>query len=129
MMKYFVAILVLAAGTLGGLVWAAWLPGNTARVTIVNQSHETIIDGSIGIANNKTVNLPILDHNASFVVHFDIRADSHYDISITFDSGRVMKRDVGYLTHGFDFDDRLVVTDQDISYQSETGSLYVYRKE
>jgi hypothetical protein len=128
-MKYFIAILVLAASIFGAFALAAWLPRSTARVQIVNQSSETIVEGSIGITNNRTVNLPILTHNASFVAHFYIRADSHYEISTTFESGRVMKKDVGYLTHGFDFEDRLIITDQDILYQSRTSSPYVYRKD
>ena len=128
-MKYFVLILVLAAGVLGGLALPAWLLRSTARVQIVNQSRETLIGGSIAVSNNKTVNLPTLNHDASVVVRFDIKADSHYEINVTFVSGRVMKKDIGYLTHGFDFDDRLIVTAQDILYQSKTSSPYTYRKD
>ena len=123
-MKYLFALLLFGAGILAGLILATWLPRSMGKVQILNQANERIVDGHLTVAN-KTFALRDLKHGADANFCFDIRTDSHYQIAITFESGRAMKKDVGYVTHGFDFDDRLVIEDQDISYESKTRSPYV----
>ncbi len=48
-------------------------------------------------------------------INFKITTDSHYSVSIKLASGRSINEDLGYVTHGMDFDDVLRIRENNIA--------------
>jgi hypothetical protein len=56
----------------------------------------------------------MIEINASKEGSFRIKGDSHYTILIEFASGKKLEKEIGYVTSGFDFEDTLIIKDDDI---------------
>lgn len=92
---------------------------NVGQFTITNNSDEIIKLAHIEICEQiidiKNIS-PSKEHKGSFIV----KSDSHYDVTITFASGKTLSKELGYVTHGFDFNHVITVTGNDITI-SESG--------
>ena len=55
---------------------------------------------------------------------FRVTRDSHYTIAVLFQSGKRLEHEDGYLTPGFDFDDRITVTESEMAGQSTHRDPY-----
>jgi len=87
---------------------------NTSHFVIVNKSDELIINSNIEICGQlfKTGNIKSHEEfNGTFVV----KGDSHYKIAITFESGKEIKDELGYVTNGFGYRHTIIVTGSMIS--------------
>lgn len=50
--------------------------------------------------------------------NFNVTYDSHYKITIVFETGKNFVKELGYVTRGFDFQHILAVTEVDILIES-----------
>ena len=106
-----VLVLILVA------VFAIRLSSNKGEDSIVNQAGEAIRSGQLEICKQQ-FSLGQVQPKQSKEIHYKVRSDSHYDVTIEFESGKKLSRQVGYVTSGMDFHDRLTVTDDDVSLSS-----------
>ncbi|MDH5189947.1 MAG: hypothetical protein OEW89_01725 [Gammaproteobacteria bacterium] len=51
-----------------------------------------------------------IDPEKTVIGDFIITSDSHYTIKIRFLSGSSIQNEIGYVTNGFDFNDKIIVS-------------------
>ena len=82
---------------------------DTASLTLVNESAETIEDLEVKVWNQEFI-LGSLAPGASKKISLNGYSDSSWKISGDWKSGYQIRESVGYLTHGSDFSDRVAFT-------------------
>lgn len=80
---------------------------------IINEANETIKRAIVSVCG-QTIELKGLQPTQKAFGLYDVKSDSHYAVTVEFESGRKLQKDVGYVTSGLDFHDKIVVTDKDI---------------
>jgi len=83
------------------------------KIVIVNQSSEQIESGEIEVCKQHLM-LSRINPNDIKELSFKISGDSHYTISLKLKSGKVLKKDLGYVTGGIESVDTLMVNDNQI---------------
>jgi len=91
---------------------------NKADFVLVNNSNEKIISGSVSLLK-QSIKVGSIDAGGIVNGGFIIETDSHYHVEVQFESGRKIGKDVGYVTRGFDFNDEIIVSSNDVSIQSK----------
>lgn len=117
-MKILIWVAIASTLLIVGFVTAMVFRSNHGTVTLINRSTESIAKGSMEVCGQK-FNFTEIHPGESETAKFAVRADSHYQISITFRSGREISKQIGYVTSGFNYKDRLVVTQDDILLEAE----------
>lgn len=103
---------------LTALVLLASCSSNRGAFLLVNKATEPIAVATIKI-NEQTIELRNIQPNMSAAGSYKVRTDGHYKIQVTFESGRTLNKELGYVTHGMDFQHEITVSDSDIEI---TGS-------
>jgi len=67
------------------------------------------------------LNLERLESGQNQVLTFEITSDCHYAVSASLASGKKLKAKLGYVTHGFDFEDTIILTDEKITLKEKTS--------
>lgn len=80
-----------------------------ATVTIINRSSLAILNGSVTVCR-ATRPIEELQPNASQTLTLDVKCDSAYDLSVTFQNGATLRESVGYVCSGMRFTDDIEVT-------------------
>ncbi len=80
---------------------------------LMNRSSETISNLSLSISG-KTFAFKNVRPGDSVSGEYLIKSDDHYVIAIEFASGKKMKKEDGYVTHGMDFQHEITVTESDV---------------
>lgn len=111
--KIILAIAFLLAMWLGGVINAMIFAPDVGVVLVSNVSSEKIASAQVSICG-QAFNFPGIPPGKYAVARYDVTTDSHYDISISFQSGRTLEGEFGYVTHGSDFFDVMEVTDGEI---------------
>lgn len=112
--------LVAALAALVAVVIFALGSSNKGEVSIVNQAAEPIRDGTIEICRHRFT-VGEIRPNESKQIHYKVRSDSHYDVTIEFASGKRLTSHLGYVTSGMDFHDTLTVKDADIAFENRSS--------
>ena len=105
-------LLMAICAVLSVLVMASCTP-NKGVFLLFNESKEPISRGIISICG-QTIELKDIQPNKSAQGSYEVKFDSHYDIRIKFQSGKELRKELGYVTNGLDFHHKIVVTDTDI---------------
>jgi len=110
---------ILIALGIVGLLWismgsAAWFFNKKGEVRIVNQSSQRVVAGEVEVCNQQ-FKIEDIRPGESQLILYEVKSDSHYKISVEFESGKKLTRELGYVTNGLDFKDTLLITDSDIS--------------
>jgi len=83
------------------------------KVVLVNQSSEQIESGEIEVCNQHLI-LSRINPNDKKELSFKIYGDSHYTITLKLKSGKVLKKELGYVTGGIESVDTLMVNNNEI---------------
>ncbi len=83
------------------------------KVVLVNQSSEQIESGEIEVCKQHLM-LSRINPNDKKELLFKIYGDSHYAITLRLNSGKVLKKKLGYVTGGIESVDNLIVNDTEI---------------
>lgn len=86
---------------------------NKGSILLVNNAKEPISRVIVSVCG-QTIELRDIEPAKSAIGAYKVKSDSHYDIRIEFQSGKRLWKELGYVTNGLDFHDRIVVTDTDI---------------
>jgi len=97
----------------GSLLLITSCGANQGYFQLVNETKESITQASIHISG-QTIYLKNISSGQTVSGTYTIKTDSHYDINILFLSGKKLHKEIGYVTHGFDFRHKIVVTETDI---------------
>jgi hypothetical protein len=92
---------------------------NKGTVWVINNATEPISRCIVSICG-QTIELRDILPTKSAEGFYKVKSDSHYDISIEFQSGRKLRKELGYVTNGLDFHDRIVVTNTDIVLENRS---------
>jgi hypothetical protein len=118
-------LLAFAGFGVVGCVCVALLPwlfltSNAGEVSVENRASEAIDRVTVAVSG-QALELPHIATGETKTERYNVVTDSHYDVSVTFRSGRTIDGSVGYVTSGMDFQDKLIVTNDAILY--EPGSI------
>ncbi len=86
---------------------------NKGDFTLVNRADEPIARASVTICGQK-IELVNIQPGESASGSYDVKSDSHYTITLEFQSGKIMREEVGYVTNGMDFQHEITVTSSTI---------------
>ena len=89
------------------------LRDNSGQITLINESGESIKTVRIEVCK-QLIEFKTIRQGEKAKGTYKITSDSHYDILVTFASGKKLRKQLGYVTNGFDFQHTLVVKDADI---------------
>ena len=87
---------------------------NTGQFSLINGSDELISHATVEVCGQLVEAEHIKPHE-EFNGTFKVKGDSHYKVTVFFASGKEIKGELGYVTHGFDFRHTIIVTDSKIS--------------
>jgi len=99
--------------------FALVLSANKGEVLVVNRAAEPVIRGEIEICKQKFTFGPIKPSESKHI-SYKVWSDSHYKVTIEFQSGKRLTRELGYVTSGVDFNDTLTVKDNDILLENRS---------
>lgn len=114
--KWIFILTILLLLVIAVLVFTLSNQKNRSQVVIVNASSQQIVSGEIEICNQHYRILKINPNEKEYIT-FNSKYDSHYIISIKFKTGKILMKELGYVTNGMDTNDILVVKDNDITIE------------
>lgn len=112
-----IGVLVFVVGI---IAYIRLLPPNTAKVAVVNKGSEQIQSGEVELCGEK-FSFSKLEPGQSFKQDLKVTRDCHYEVTATFLSGKKVSGGVGYVTHGMDFNDQILVTDEAVELAAKTS--------
>ena len=90
------------------------LKENTGQFVLINSSNEMITQARIEVCE-QLIEVNNIEPHEKYNGTYKIKSDSHYDVTISFASGKELRDKLGYVTHGFDFTHTITITDSTIS--------------
>ena len=94
---------------------------NRGSFFLINKADEPIVRASVTICG-QTIELNDIQLAQSAQGFYKVTSDSHFDITVEFQSGKKLRRETGYVTHGFDYQDEIVVTETNIEITSHKAT-------
>ena len=86
---------------------------NKGSFLLINKAKEPISQGEVTICG-QTIEFKLTQPGKIKSGVYKVTSDSHFDIRIEFQSGKKLRKELGYVTNGFDFYHEIIVTDEDI---------------
>lgn len=86
---------------------------NQGSLLLVNSSEESISRATVKICGEAMAFINI-DPLKSVVGSYRVKGDSHFDIVIEFNNGRIFQKEIGYITSGFDYSHEITITNENI---------------
>lgn len=84
-----------------------------ANVTVLNESENTIAEGSILVCR-QTLIFENIKPGKRRQLQYELGSDSDYGVKIRFDSGKEIEKSVGYVTNGLTVNDEIIITGESI---------------
>jgi len=114
MMKKIVLVAtVLIAMWLGGMLHALLFTPDVGVVLLSNESSEMITSVQVSVCG-QPFSFSDVSEGKHVLARYDVASDSHYEIKVSFRSGRTVEGEIGYVTNGNDFFDVIEITDNEI---------------
>jgi hypothetical protein len=96
------------------------LTASNGKVDIRNEATEAVVAGEMTVCG-KRFDLGVIRPQAIKHIDYRITCASNYILTVRFESGRTLTKDVGYVTSSWDFNDSVVIRRDDILLEnSET---------
>ncbi|MDD3313875.1 hypothetical protein [Pseudodesulfovibrio sp.] len=109
---------------LGAIALGAWLhscfPPDIGVVVLQNGSGRDIARAVVRIREIELV-FPKIPDGGFSAARYEIPGDAHYEVLVTFDSGKTLRLESGYVTSGMDAFDVMVVREDEIIHQASEG--------
>ena len=86
---------------------------SVGRFSVVNQSSELLDSVSITICG-QNFEFSKMPPAASAKAQYRVTTDSDFSVLVVFDSGRTLRREVGYVTNGVEYNHAIVITDSEV---------------
>ena len=91
---------------------------NQSSIFISNEASNEIVSGKLKICSNEFYISHLQPKQKAFF-NYTPRSDDHYSLEVIFPSGKSLKKEIGYITSGFNYRDKLIVNDNDIVLKTE----------
>jgi hypothetical protein len=113
---------ILKVGTLAMTLMLSSCLGksHSGKVTVINKSSDTIANLEIKVPG-KSMTFHNITPSAQVSDEYEVKSDGSFEITGTFQSGKKIQKNDGYITNGMDFDHEIVIGDSDISLQSKNA--------
>jgi hypothetical protein len=87
---------------------------NSGYYELINDSSETILYAKVRICNQESEfrNLPPGKMEGK---KYRVTSDSHYVVLVRFESGKEILKEIGYVTNGFDFANRITILRDEVT--------------
>ena len=86
---------------------------NNGSFDMINEAAETISSATVTVSG-QTIAFGDIRQGGQVTGRYRVRFDDDFTISIVFESGRKLEKSLGYVTNGFDYSHRFMVSDNDI---------------
>lgn len=90
---------------------------NDGTILLVNKAKEPISRVLVTVCG-QTIEVKNIQPTESAQGSYIVKSDSQYDITVEFQSGKRLQKEVGYVTNGIDFHDEITITDTDIEIEA-----------
>lgn len=117
--KILITIGLLVLFAVCSLTAMSLLRRNQGTVTVINVSSLSLDKVNILICNQR-FELSKIKPGEKQRINFKVTSDSHYEVSVQFVSGKKMKQNVGYITNGINYEDNLIIKDNEIIIEQES---------
>ncbi len=94
-----------------------------SSVSIINHSNKNIKSATLKIYKEE-YRLINLKPNASTTIYYKVYSDANYSLRIIFPENKTFSTNIGYITHGFTFDDKIFITNDVVNFVPEIISNY-----
>ena len=111
-MKNTIWILSIISIFIGLLIFTKFYTSKGV-VIISNQSGEEFLGGELEVCGQKYLINPIKNGNFQ-TIKYKVKSDSSYNITVHLKSSTI-KKSLGYVTSGIDFEDTIIVNESGIS--------------
>lgn len=115
-----IKVLIVTVGAVLTMLVMASCETNKGVFLLTNKATESITRASVIICR-QTIDLKDIQPTQSAQGSYKVMADSHFDITVEFQSGKTLHREIGYVTSGFDYKHEMVVTDVNIEIVSRSA--------
>src|SRR5258706_13971536 len=90
---------------------------NTGEISLENHASEPIAQAMVVVCGQRLdfSEIPVGEIKTR---KFKVGADSSYEVSVAFQSGRKIAARMGYVTRGANFEDKFVVTDSEAVFEA-----------
>lgn len=105
--KYFASFIMLLS------VSISCVRGNVSHITLVNASAVEVEQCTIELSG-KTVVATNLKKGDSVSLVLSVKGDNHYKVTVKFHEGRELKKELGYVTSGFNYRDTILIKSDDV---------------
>jgi hypothetical protein len=113
------------------IIFGAWLhsffPSDIGVVIIDNRSGQDIASATIQVREIELV-CPKIPNGDFYAVRYEVPGDSHYEVEATFESGRTLELESGYMTSGMDAFDVMEIQEDRILHKSTHHQSYSSRE-
>ena len=96
--------------------------GNSGEISLQNKTNEKITFASIKTCKENFEIKNIKPENQQEFV-YNIKGDCNFSINVRFQSGKTLFRKVGYVTSGFDFEQKILIYEDAISFHQRIKNL------
>lgn len=117
MMKRTSCLLAMLFCLFLGVIGGMGSKTNYGLFIVENSSDEDVDQIEINVMDLK-IKLPGIKTNDLITGRYEIPGDSHYDIVVTFVSGRTVEFSSGYMTDGLDSSDLFIIENDSIEHHS-----------
>jgi hypothetical protein len=90
------------------------LSSNHSYITVVNTGNVAIANITITLSR-ETQYLTSLKPNEKRALRFLVHGDASYVVSVTFENGKKLNQEVGYVTSGMDFHEVICISPQKVT--------------
>ncbi len=94
-----------------------------SSVSIINHSNKNIKSATLKIYKEK-YNFTNFKQNVSTTIYYKVYSDANYSLSIQFSDNKTISTNIGYITHGFTFNDKIFVANNVVIFMPKIISNY-----
>jgi hypothetical protein len=82
---------------------------NQGAFEVVNNSKNSISKATVKICK-QTIEFNSLSPMENVKGIYEVKGDSHFDITIEFSNGKIFQKEIGYVTGGFDYAHKIIIS-------------------
>ena len=94
-----------------------------SSISIINYSNKKIEYAVLKIYKEK-YSFTNLNQNDSTTIYYKVYSDADYSLNVRFSNNKIISTNVGYITHGFVFNDKILVTNNNVIFVPKIISSY-----
>ncbi len=115
----YLIVIVIVFAAIPSAVMSFGRRESTGRFVLEIGNSEGLKSVSVEISDQRFI-FSNVQPGSTYQEEYGITSDSHYDILMTFENGDTVRKSVGYVTIGFNYEHRILITGRELSLVSTT---------